>query len=299
MTLIVVNQGEEAILTDGVTGIAYDLRLYTNDVTAGLTPSEIDELTEADFDEATFTGYAAASVSTGDWTITQADPTEAVNVTQSFTSTADQAPEAIRGYWLTRTSDGALIWFEAFDGPVTVEFDEDEIQITPRITLDDREGNDVQTGTITAFGGEDAPTGWLLCDGSAVSRTTFAGLFAVIGTSYGSGDGSTTFELPDLRQRFPLGLADSGTGAALGDTGGAIDHAHDLDTASSHAKIFISAAGNGVGQLRKSVTSWTSTHEGGSFGAASANSRSTGTELGGESDTANPPFVTVQFIIKD
>jgi microcystin-dependent protein len=50
-----------------------------------------------------------------------------------------------------------------------------------------------------------APTGWLLCNGAAVSRTTYADLFAVIGTTYGSGNGSTTFNIPDFRGRVPAG----------------------------------------------------------------------------------------------
>jgi microcystin-dependent protein len=61
-------------------------------------------------------------------------------------------------------------------------------------------------GGLIAFTGTTAPTGWLLCDGSQVSRTTYAALFAVIGTAYGAGDGSTTFHLPDLRGRFVRGL---------------------------------------------------------------------------------------------
>ena len=60
-------------------------------------------------------------------------------------------------------------------------------------------------GMIVSFAGSTAPTGWLLCQGQAVSRTTYAKLFAVIGTTYGSGDGSTTFNVPDMRGRFPLG----------------------------------------------------------------------------------------------
>lgn len=84
----------------------------------------------------------------------------------------------------------------------------------------------VKIGTIVQFAGPTAPVGWLMCDGSAVSRVTYKSLFEVIGTTYGAGDGSTTFNLPDLRQRFPLGKASSGTGAALGATGGAIDHVH-------------------------------------------------------------------------
>ena len=68
----------------------------------------------------------------------------------------------------------------------------------------------VAIGTIVPFGGNVAPTNWLICDGSAVSRTTYASLFAVIGTSFGEGDGSTTFNLPDFRDRTPVGVNASG-----------------------------------------------------------------------------------------
>lgn len=84
----------------------------------------------------------------------------------------------------------------------------------------------VPTGGIIAYGGASAPTNFLLCQGQAVSRTTYAALFAIIGTTYGGGDGSTTFNVPNLQQRFPLGKAASGTGNTLGATGGAIDHNH-------------------------------------------------------------------------
>lgn len=63
----------------------------------------------------------------------------------------------------------------------------------------------VPTGAVSAYAGTTAPTGWLLCDGSAVSRVVQAALFAVIGTAHGSGDGSTTFNLPDYRGRFLRG----------------------------------------------------------------------------------------------
>lgn len=72
----------------------------------------------------------------------------------------------------------------------------------------------VPTGSVTPYAGSSAPSGWLLCDGSAVSRTTYADLYALIGTTYGSGDGSTTFNLPDLRGRVPLGKDDMGGVAA-------------------------------------------------------------------------------------
>ena len=63
----------------------------------------------------------------------------------------------------------------------------------------------VPAGTIVAFGGSTVPTGYLACADAAVSRTTYARLFAVIGTSFGVGDGSGNFNLPDLRDRVPLG----------------------------------------------------------------------------------------------
>ena len=94
--------------------------------------------------------------------------------------------------------------------------------------------NITPTGVVLPFAGSAAPSGWLLCDGSTVSRTTYATLFGVIGTTYGSGDGSTTFALPDLKGRVPAGkeatasrltTAGSGVdGATLGATGGAETH---------------------------------------------------------------------------
>jgi microcystin-dependent protein len=84
----------------------------------------------------------------------------------------------------------------------------------------------VPTGAVLPFAGPSAPGGFLLCNGAAVSRTTYAALWNAISSTFGPGDGSTTFNLPDLRQRFPLGVAASGTGNDLGETGGAIDHTH-------------------------------------------------------------------------
>lgn len=82
----------------------------------------------------------------------------------------------------------------------------------------------IPTGLMLPYGGSAAPTNWFLCDGTAKNRTTYATLFAIIGTTFGVGDGSTTFNLPDLRGRVPLGngagtLVESGVNAAI-DTGG-------------------------------------------------------------------------------
>jgi len=78
----------------------------------------------------------------------------------------------------------------------------------------------VPAGAMTMYVGSSAPTGWLLCDGTAVSRTTYAALYAVIGTVYGSGDGSTTFNLPDLQGRMPVGRGTHADVNALGKSEG-------------------------------------------------------------------------------
>lgn len=65
------------------------------------------------------------------------------------------------------------------------------------------------TGTILIWSGLTAPSGWQLCDGSAISRSTYAALFAITSTRFGAGNGTTTFNVPDLRGRFPVGY-DSG-----------------------------------------------------------------------------------------
>jgi microcystin-dependent protein len=93
----------------------------------------------------------------------------------------------------------------------------------------------VPTGTLMAFAGSAAPAGYLLCTGAAVSRTTYAALFAVIGTVYGAGDGSTTFNIPDGRSRSVVGAGQgagltnrslgSGTGAAWGEESHALSQA--------------------------------------------------------------------------
>ncbi len=70
------------------------------------------------------------------------------------------------------------------------------------------------TGAVLSFAGESAPTGWLLCYGQAISRTTYAGLFTVLAEVYGAGDGSTTFNVPDLRGRTIAGQDDMGGASA-------------------------------------------------------------------------------------
>lgn len=151
-------------------------------------------------------------------------------------------------------------------------------------------------GLTFVYGGTTAPYGYLLCDGSAVSRTTYAALFNIISTTYGSGDGSTTFNVPDLRQRFPLGKAASGTGSTLGGTGGAIDHTHDIshthqvdppNTTSGVPSSTVAAT-----NLTGTAASTTHTHD---INIAAFTSGAASTSTSG---TSNPPYVVFNYIIK-
>ena len=105
------------------------------------------------------------------------------------------------------------------------------------------------TGTVSAFAGSSAPTGYLLCDGTTVNRTTESALFAVIGTTYGVGDGSTTFNLTDLRGRVVAGMGGSllsGTDA-VADTGGASTHTLTEAEMPAHDHFAIAGAAGSTG----------------------------------------------------
>ena len=91
-------------------------------------------------------------------------------------------------------------------------------------------------GMIAPFALTAAPSGWLVCDGSAVSRTTYAGLFGLMGTIHGTGDGSTTFNLPDYRGQFLRGYDPTAT--------------KDVDAASRTAMNTGGATGNNVGAVQ-------------------------------------------------
>lgn len=119
------------------------------------------------------------------------------------------------------------------EGNVFIDYGEERIEIissSGSIT-----GDTLPIGSITAYGKETAPANWLICDGSAVSRTSYADLFAVIGTKYGEGDGSTTFNLPNLKGRVPVGLDGGDTDFnEIGKTGGEKTHQLTINEMPSH-----------------------------------------------------------------
>lgn len=150
-------------------------------------------------------------------------------------------------------------------------------------------GTGVPTGALTSFAGATAPTGWLLCQGQAVSRTTYAALFAICSTTYGSGDGSTTFNLPNLQGNVPVGYksGDANFGT-LGATGGEKTHVLTTTEIPSHTHT-LGAAGST--KLQGSGTSMSPLVTDG----GNANSGSTG---GGGAHNNLQPFLTLQYIIK-
>ena len=102
-------------------------------------------------------------------------------------------------------------------------------------------GFSVSSGFILSFGGGTAPSGWLECNGQAVSRSTYSDLFAIVGTIYGAGDGSTTFNVPDLQGRVIIGEGGNTAGRtpadleSIGDTGGSQTANLVLDNLPSHS----------------------------------------------------------------
>lgn len=93
----------------------------------------------------------------------------------------------------------------------------------------------VPTGSISMFAGTTAPSGWLICDGTALSRETYSSLFSILGTTYGTGNGTTTFNIPNLKGRVPAGLDTSQTEFnSLGLTGGAKQHTLTTNEMPSH-----------------------------------------------------------------
>ena len=171
----------------------------------------------------------------------------------------------------------------------------------------------IPAGVIWEYGGTTAPSGWLLCNGGAVSRSTYAALFAIIGTAYGSGDGSTTFNVPDRRDRFGIGA--SGT-VARGSTGGSStsggtalttaqlpSHTHNGTTSTvgdhTHGLPTVVDAGS---QIAVNISIDRAVVFQGSTGAAGAHNHTFTTDATGSGQThthsITPPYVASNYIIK-
>lgn len=113
---------------------------------------------------------------------------------------------------------------------------------------------DVQAGTVAWFAAGSSPTGWIKANGAALSRSTYATLFAAIGTTYGAGDGSTTFNVPDLRGEFMRSL-DDGRGVDSGRGIGTFQ----ADDLKSHVHSVPGNTSNGSGSPNRILSNTNST----------------------------------------
>ena len=148
----------------------------------------------------------------------------------------------------------------------------------------------IPTGTVQAFAGSVMPEGWLLCDGSAISRTTYAALFNTIGDTYGGGDGETTFNLPDLINKFIEGSTAAGTEKAAGlpNISGTFQPLEWSSSSSSGSFYNDNRARNIV-----------SPGGGSTFGMVNESfDASRSSSIYGNSTTVQPPAVTMKYIIK-
>ena len=153
---------------------------------------------------------------------------------------------------------------------------------------------DAPVGSIQAYGGATAPWGWLLCQGQAISRTTYAELFGVIGTSFGAGDGSTTFNIPDLRGEF---LRGAGTNSHSGQGSGGSVGQH--QNATAVPDIYTAAAGTVIVSPGKDAI-WSNTDA--EVSASSGYKTVALSTAGGTNIPSNymvrPTNTSVNFIIK-
>ena len=150
----------------------------------------------------------------------------------------------------------------------------------------------MKIGSIIQWTSNTIPDGFLLCDGSAVSRTTYAELFSVIGTTYGAGDSTTTFNLPDLRGRVGVGKSSDTEFDTLGEIGGEKKHTLTVDEMPSHQhKLSLDE----YGQDNASAVKWASGNNKGKYAYSGDMIEPVG---GGQAHNILQPYLVTNYIIK-
>lgn len=173
------------------------------------------------------------------------------------------------------------------------------VTITGTISVNGIENAHVPAGVIMAWTTDTAPTGWLLCYGQEVSRTTYSDLFAVIGTVYGAGDASTTFNVPDLRGRFILGQDDMGGSSANRVTDTDADTLGNADGTETKTLTTTELPAHSHNIATKSVNSFGTTYIGNTENAQGNDATIATTSSGsGSAYSQMNPFMTLNFIIK-
>lgn len=158
--------------------------------------------------------------------------------------------------------------------------------------------NNTPVGTILIYSGSSAPTGWLICDGSAISRTDYADLFDVIGTTYGNGDGSTTFNIPNLKGKIPVGCNSNDTSFdTIGETGGEKTHTLTVNEMPSHKHNGMEWLGNSQYNMSLNTGSLTTGYKINWAGGSDNNKIQTASEGGGQAHNNLQPYIVMNYII--
>ena len=224
--------------------------------------------------------YSAQTGSAGSFT---------VNGTLTATGLTDTGNMSIGG---TLSVTGATTFTGIPSGPTAAAGTNTTQLATTAFVL----ANGAPTGGLIMWGTASAPTGWLLCDGSAVSRSTYSALFSVVSTTFGVGDGTTTFNVPNYTNRMPYGTT-------IGTTGGSADsivvsHTHTATvTDPGHNHTFPYGPYNTAGpyQIDGSPTNSNTVTTSTKTTGITVSNASTGTS----GTNANlPPYLGINFIIK-
>ena len=170
----------------------------------------------------------------------------------------------------------------------------------------------IPTATIVPWSSASVPSGFLECNGAAVSRTTYADLFAIVGTTYGAGDGSSTFNVPDLQDNVAVGKSNNKN---LGSTGGAntVTSTGNVGGSTANASLSISqlanhdhpspTAGPGGPNVPSGVILNNSIRSGnidivGNTGSGSGHSHNMSANFSGDATSVLQPYLAVIYIIK-
>ena len=169
----------------------------------------------------------------------------------------------------------------------------------------------IPTATIVPWSDSSVPTGFLECNGQAVSRSTYSALFAIVGTTYGAGDGSSTFNVPDLQNNVPVGKSNN---KALASTGGANTVASTGNVGGSTANATLSTSqlashthsvaikkypsGSNFNTVRFGSNTAAGSVNSGSAGSGSGHSHNMSATFAGDATSVLQPYLTIIYIIK-
>ena len=290
-----VSQTQQTIgtLTDFLV-LATKLSVVTtrSDYQVSLSPSFISYLTT---EFATVSGAANAAQSTANSAQATANSAQATaNAAQATANVASADATAAQSTANQATVDAAAAQSTA-DTAITNAFNAQATANSNTTAIAD--GSFI--GEMKFYGSATPPTAkWLLCDGAAISRTTYAGLFSLVGTTYGIGDGSTTFNIPDAGTRALMGYKAATSGFLNGNTGGANSFTLTADQLPAH----VHTLGSTVADINGAVGASTVNVAGGDDGAVQGsigNGTNTGNNISAGDPVDNRPnYIAIPVIIR-